>query len=406
MREKNRLLTIVAGLLIAAVLIIGAIVFYREHLGLEREVEVKSQTLAEAIASSSAASLSDGDYTSIERLAKRLSEDPDIAYIAVVDLARKRWVAHTEYPKRLLFEKRLIGPEEKPLLGAKEVIQNPIVFEGKTIGLVLVSASGERVRRGTARAGAIIALVCLVWIGAILVGAASYSRARTLEREKDRLEAMQAERQRIYDDAHDRIYNKLRGIGLEAQATLLQNPSQMRLFLSKIDLSLRQVVAELQEIIRPMGETFPDERGEAEAAARAFAEDLARTCEEFATSYGLTIKFRTLGEAANLTPPHFRIKLLDILRILLDNVATHAKAKKVEVVFAPDNPHHPRFINLSVSDDGVGWEGLEIEKLPQSCRGLRNMQRKVREMGGEYKIATGKRRGTTVLVKVPLKGEG
>jgi signal transduction histidine kinase len=155
-----------------------------------------------------------------------------------------------------------------------------------------------------------------------------------------------------------------------------------------------------------MGETFPDERGEAEAAARAFAEDLVRTCEEFASSYGLTIRFSTPGEAANLTPPRFRIKLLDILRILLDNVATHAKAKRVEVVFAPDNPRHPRFVNLSVSDDGVGWEGLEIEKLPQSCRGLRNMQRKVREMGGEYRIATGKRRGTTVLVKVPLKGEG
>ena len=107
-----------------------------------------------------------------------------------------------------------------------------------------------------------MALVCLVGIGAILAGATLYGRARALERERDQLEAQQAERRRIYDEAHDRVYNRLRGLGFQAQVAL-QDPSRMRTTLAAIDPALRQVVEELQAIIQPLEETYPDSQREA-----------------------------------------------------------------------------------------------------------------------------------------------
>lgn len=93
--------------------------------------------------------------------------------------------------------------------------------------------------------------------------------------------------------------------------------------------------------------------------------------------------------------PDIAIALFRIFQESLNNITKHSKAAKVEISVI----NRPECINLVVSDNGIGCTEADRRK-PHSF-GLRGIQERVAHFGGEVRIISAPRQGTTVAVCVP-----
>jgi signal transduction histidine kinase len=82
-----------------------------------------------------------------------------------------------------------------------------------------------------------------------------------------------------------------------------------------------------------------------------------------------------------------------VLREALSNVARHAKASNVDVVFSAAEG----WVTLNVADDGVGMpEGLS------AGHGMENMRTRAHQLGGELVISGRSPSGTLLRWQVPI----
>jgi two-component system, NarL family, sensor kinase len=98
-----------------------------------------------------------------------------------------------------------------------------------------------------------------------------------------------------------------------------------------------------------------------------------------------------------------RQKELVIFRIfqeLLNNIIKHANAKTVFVRLL----YQPRLFNLTVSDDGDGFEMSAYQPhKPSPGLGISNMQNRATLIGGSFQLSSTLGKGTTVSVNLPLE---
>ena len=85
-----------------------------------------------------------------------------------------------------------------------------------------------------------------------------------------------------------------------------------------------------------------------------------------------------------------------IFQELLTNVARHAQARAVDVALALDSA----YLTLEVRDDGRGITELETNS-PQSL-GILGMRERVAPFGGTLEVQAGVRRGTHIVVRIPV----
>ncbi|HEX9019945.1 MAG TPA: ATP-binding protein, partial [Nitrospirota bacterium] len=83
--------------------------------------------------------------------------------------------------------------------------------------------------------------------------------------------------------------------------------------------------------------------------------------------------------------------LFKIYKEALTNIIKHAKAQSVAVTLTVAG----NGISLSIQDDGTGWK----EKLG-SGRGVANMQKRAKEIGGTVTLSAGG--GTRVMLEIPI----
>ncbi len=89
-----------------------------------------------------------------------------------------------------------------------------------------------------------------------------------------------------------------------------------------------------------------------------------------------------------------------IFQETLTNVARHAKASRVDVVFKKDNGS----VILSISDNGIG---MPMESLnDHKSLGLVGIRERAYSIGGEVNFLSGNGSGTTVVLTVPVKQIG
>lgn len=89
-----------------------------------------------------------------------------------------------------------------------------------------------------------------------------------------------------------------------------------------------------------------------------------------------------------------------IFQELLNNIIRHANAKTVFVRLL----YQPRLFNLTVSDDGDGFDISAIERGKPLCGlGIGNMQSRATLIGGSFQLSSTLGKGTTVSVNLPLE---
>ena len=210
------------------------------------------------------------------------------------------------------------------------------------------------------------------------------------------------ERERIARDLHDLVIQRLFVAGIGAQALechLGDDPlaDRARAIADEVDASIRDLRTAIFRLAGPQadGPGTP-------ASPRDVRDAILTVADELQAALGTAprVVFRGVLET---TDPRTREQLLAVLRECLTNVARHARATEV-VVEVDAQPDH---VVLRVSDDGVGpTPGSASSPASTSAstdggNGHRNLARRARALGGEFRVAPRPSGGTVAECRLP-----
>jgi len=83
----------------------------------------------------------------------------------------------------------------------------------------------------------------------------------------------------------------------------------------------------------------------------------------------------------------------------LNNIARHSKADKAVVNLSKCDSQ----VRITITDNGVGFDVEKQRKSPTGL-GLRTLRQRVRWLGGELRVESGRERGTLVEIQIPMEG--
>lgn len=203
--------------------------------------------------------------------------------------------------------------------------------------------------------------------------------------------ARDAERRRIAADLHDGPLQSL--IGLEMRLAAAKNlierdPGAALNELREAASLAARVVAELRAFQRTLTPP-PMELGDLAALARRLVEDFGRET-------GLRVRFEAHAAPLN-APPETCLEFAQILREALANIRKHAHASRVAVTLAAGG-------EAIIEDDGVGFpfQGkYALEELEALGCGPRSIIERVRNLRGEFTLASQPGRGSRLEIRIP-----
>jgi len=212
-------------------------------------------------------------------------------------------------------------------------------------------------------------------------------------RYQQRLRLLQL-RDNIARDLHDDMGSYLSSIQIQSQnasSVLIENPELAQNMLQEIGQNARQVTGALRDVvwaINPDNDSFGK---------------LIRRMQEIGTglldNHGLVLHFQVERGVVQLTPSMSQRKeLLMIFKEALTNIVKHAQAQQVWVTIT----HQDRNIYLSIRDDGQGFD----MNTPKNGNGLRNFQKRAKNMGGKITILSEIDKGTTLSLTFPSHHRG
>ncbi len=227
-----------------------------------------------------------------------------------------------------------------------------------------------------------------VLVGVIyLISTAKLKRQLRAARQKELIEQ---ERARIARDLHDQLGANLTQVTLlgemaEADKNL---PDEVEQHAQQICTTARETTRSLDEIVWSLN------------SANDTLEGLANYAGKYAEDYFALAGVRFRPELpAHLPPtpipPEVRHHVFLAFKEAVNNVVKHAHATEARVKLQVDAD---KFI-LSVTDNGRGLGDLAEKQLRN---GMKNMRRRLADVGGEFEIAAGANGGTVVKLTVPL----
>lgn len=94
---------------------------------------------------------------------------------------------------------------------------------------------------------------------------------------------------------------------------------------------------------------------------------------------------------------NLEVSIFRMIQELCTNIIKHAVASEVNIYLTQ---HNGTDINLIIEDNGVGFDYKSV-KLKDGM-GLKNIEKKVEQMGGTFSIDSIPEKGTTIIIDIPL----
>ncbi|MES2849781.1 MAG: sensor histidine kinase [Bacteroidota bacterium] len=116
-------------------------------------------------------------------------------------------------------------------------------------------------------------------------------------------------------------------------------------------------------------------------------------CERMTGKGGTAISFQTLGASENMDAS-FDLPVYRIIQELIQNIRKHAQASTALVQM---NFHDDGGIDITVEDDGAGMDVSKANKT--NGMGLKNIQERVKQLGGRIDINSSVGKGTSVYLE-------
>ena len=211
--------------------------------------------------------------------------------------------------------------------------------------------------------------------------------------EQEKAFSILTERQRLGRELHDgqgQLWSYIH-MQLEAINSLLtkKNIVQMAAILKELSGVVQNVHMDLRESITGLRTGIAAEQG----IVSTLTEYLQWFQEIYAMETTLSIQNEFTDGMLTLTS---EVQLLRIVQEALTNSRKHARAKQIKVIIGRNDS----MAEIRVEDDGCGFD-LNSEK--KGRFGLKIMQERAMEIGGEIRIESLLNRGTTVIIRVPLE---
>ncbi len=206
------------------------------------------------------------------------------------------------------------------------------------------------------------------------------------------INAQEEERLRIARELHDDISQALTALIFTTEEGLeLSNKTQFKSHLRKIRNVLQKTLDGIHQIIFDLRPSMLDHLGLI-PAIRWFA-------ETHLEPKGIRVSI-TQKESIQRLPEDIEITLFRVIQEAIVNIARHSAARNVDLSIC----HDENEIEVSIIDDGIGFDLSEVKISPDSWRGfgLLGMQERLELLDGSLFIETSPGFGTKVLIKMPF----
>jgi ligand-binding sensor domain-containing protein/signal transduction histidine kinase len=234
--------------------------------------------------------------------------------------------------------------------------------------------------------------VCLL---GLVGGLVHYVSTQRLQRQLALLkqqEALERERSRIARDIHDQLGANLTQVALLGELVEgdKDSPAEVEGHARQISQTARETTRVLDEIVwavNPSNDTLD-----------GLVTYICKYTQEYLTVAGLHYRLDVPDQLPSTPiPPEVRHNVFLVCKEAVTNIVRHAKASAawVRLQIRPDS------FTIKIEDNGRGLAGLD-KKAAQTRNGLRNMRKRMEEIGGEFALEPSPEGGTQVRLTAPL----
>lgn len=232
-----------------------------------------------------------------------------------------------------------------------------------------------------------------LWLLGMVVGAVHYVSTQKLQRQLASLrekEALEKERARIARDIHDQLGANLTQVSLlgELVESDKDHPAEIEAHARQISQTALETTRALDEIVwtvNPSNDTLD-----------GLVNYVCKYAQEYLALASLRYRLEVPPDLPN-TPisPELRHNVFLAAKEAVNNVVKHSGASSAWLRLRLE-PH--RF-TLEIEDNG---RGLPPDAADKGRNGLRNMRKRLADVGGEFNITPGAEGGTRVCLTAPL----
>jgi len=239
------------------------------------------------------------------------------------------------------------------------------------------------------------ALACLDTAVETLEGSIGQSRPSReppeMSLEAVAIQAQEEERYRLAREIHDGPAQILANVALQLEyiARLsTRDPARARDELSNIQKDLRLAVGEVRRFMYDLRPPALAQQGVGPA--------VESHCQRLAERFGIeiTVDWRT----SRTLPASHDVAVFRIVQESLQNVVKHAQATQVRVRAVEKDD----FLEVSVADNGTGFDAARIHRLDPDRFGLAGMRARAHQIGGTLDVTSAPTQGTTITLRVPF----
>ncbi|HWC60036.1 MAG TPA: two-component regulator propeller domain-containing protein [Verrucomicrobiae bacterium] len=227
-----------------------------------------------------------------------------------------------------------------------------------------------------------------------IAGLVYYFSTQKLQRQVELLrqqEVLEHERGRIARDLHDQLGANLTQVALLAEMAESDKnlPDEVEDHAKQITQTARETTKALDEIVwavNPSNDTL-----------EGLVNYSGKYAQEYFALAGLRYRVDIPSEVPDVTlPPEVRHNVFLAFKESVNNVVKHAQATEVHVRLKLE----PDSFALEIEDNGKGPAGAEQKT---GRNGLRNMRKRMEDVGGSFTLGPAPEKGTLVRLSAPIK---
>jgi signal transduction histidine kinase/ligand-binding sensor domain-containing protein len=206
-------------------------------------------------------------------------------------------------------------------------------------------------------------------------------------------QALEKERARIARDIHDQVGASLTQLSLLGEMVQADkdNPAEAETHARQICQTARETAHELDEIVWTVNPSNDSLDG--------LITYICKNAQDYLAVAGLRYRLDVPSQLpATPISPEARHNVFLAAKEAVTNVVRHARASEAWLRLRLS----PQGFTLEIEDNGRGPEGVQ-EKAAEARNGLRNMRKRMEDIGGEFFIGPGQHGGTLVRLTVPLR---
>ena len=242
-----------------------------------------------------------------------------------------------------------------------------------------------------------ITVIALAGVIVILLGLQSWSKQNELRLARNALiklsgmliGSQEKERSRLASELHDDFSQRmaLLSIGLEtAEEMIMVAPQQARQKVHELIDSAGEIGADLHTVSHRLHSSTLERLG--------LVPGVSSFCKEFAAQKGVKVEFLHDNIPRKISPD-IALCLFRVVQEALRNVKKHSGATQARVILRVER----ETLHLTVSDQGIGFD---MDFNDCAGLGLFSMMERCRLQGGEFKVTSEHRKGTSVDAWLPL----